>query len=146
MEEEPHLECRAQKRFENRLRAAFEEEPLEDGMYHPAEEIIANALSGTENPMVLAWLKAFSLDSSHASLAASVLRCLGRLKHPGTARWRVGLVRDSLVAKDVEIRDAAVQAAELWGDRGIRTILLAHSEPEPWLRDYVRDVAEEIGE
>ena len=115
-------------------------------MYHPAEEIIANALSGTGNTMVLVWLKTFSLDSSHASLAASALRCLGRLKRPGTERWRVGLVRDGLVAKDVEIRDAAVQAAELWGDRGIRTILLAHSEPEPWLRDYVRDVAEEIGE
>ena len=145
MEVEPPLDYRAQKRLEDRLRAAFEEEPLEDGIYHPAEEILANALSGTENPMVLAWIKTFSLDSSHASLAASVLRCLGRLKNPGTERWRVGLVRDGLVVKDVEIRDAAVQAAELWGDRGIRTILLAHAEPETWLRDYVRDVAEEIG-
>ena len=115
-------------------------------MHHPAEEIIADTLRGTENSNVLTWLKAFSLDSTRASLAASVLRCLGRQNHPGTERWRVGLVRDGLVAKDVDIRDAAVQAAELWGDRGMRTILLAHFEPEPWLRDYVRDVAEELGE
>lgn len=115
-------------------------------MHHPAEGIIADALTGTENSDVLTWLKAFSLDSRRASLAASVLRCLGRQEHPGTERWRAGLVRDGLVASDVEIRDAAVQAAELWGDRGIRTMLLAHSEPEPWLRDYARDVAGGLGE
>ena len=134
------------KRLEDELRFAFEEDPLEDGIHHPAEEIIADALRGTENSNVLTWLKAFSLDSTRASLAASVFRCLGRQNRPGTERWRVGLVRDGLVAEDVDIRDAAVQAAELWGDRGMRTILLAHSEPEPWLRDYVRDVAEEFGE
>lgn len=115
-------------------------------MHHPAERIIADALTGTENSDVLTWLKAFSLDSTRTSLAASVLCCLGRQEHPGTERWRAGLVRDGLVARDVEIRDAAVQAAELWGDRGIQTILLAHSEPEPWLRDYVRDVAGGLGE
>ena len=133
------------KRLEDKLRAAFEEEPLEDGIHHPAEEIIADALRGTEKSKVLIWLKAFSLDSARASLAASVLRCLGRQEHPGTERWRAGLVRDGLVASYVENRDAAVQAAELWGDRGIRTILLAHSEPEPWLREYVTEVAEGIG-
>ena len=133
-------------RLKDKLRAAFEEEPLEDGIHHPAEEIIADALKGVEDSKVLTWLKSFSLDSTRASVAASVLRCLGRQKHPGTERWRVGLLRDGLVAKDVEIRDAAVQAAELWGDRGIRTILLAHSEPEPWLREYIRDFTEGRGE
>ena len=146
MEKEFPLECGAQKRLEDKLRAAFEEDPLEDGMNHPAEKIIADALRGVENSKVLTWLKAFSLDSSRASLAPSALRCLGRQKHPGTKRWRVGLVRDGLVAKDVDIRDAATQAAELWGDRGIRTILLAHSEPESWLREYVREVAGGLGE
>lgn len=146
MDDESPMECREQKRLEDKLRAAFDDVPLEDGMHHPAEGIIADALTGTENSDVLTWLKAFSLDSRHASLAASVLCCLGRQEHPGTERWRAGLVRDGLVARDVEIRDAAVQAAELWGDRGIRTILLAHSEPEPWLRDYVRDVADDLGE
>ena len=128
------------------MRAAFEEGPLEDGIQHPAEEVIADALRGAENSKAHTLLKAFSLDPTRASLAALVLRCLGRQKHPGTQRWRVGLIRDGLVAKDVEIRDAAVQAAELWGDRGVRKILLAHSEPEPWLRDYVRDIAENLGE
>lgn len=139
------MECREQKRLEDKLRAAFDNVPLEDGMHHPAEGIIADALTGTENSDVLTWLKAFSLDSTRASLAASVLRCLGRQEHPGTERWRAGLVRDGLVARDVEIRDAAVQAAESWGDRGIRTILLAHSEPEPWLAQYVTEVAGRVG-
>ena len=115
-------------------------------MNHPAEEIIADALRGAENSEVFTWLKVFSLDSSRASLATSVLRCLGRHKHPGTEHWRAGLVRDGLAAIDVKIRDAAVQTAELWGDRGIRTVLMAHSEPELWLHDYVRDVARDIEE
>ena len=134
------------KRLEDKLCAAFDEVPLEDGMNHPAEVIIADALRGTENSKVLSWLKAFSLDSTRTGTAASVLQCLGRQDHPGTERWRVGLVRDGLAARDVEIRDATVQAAELWGDRGMQTILSAHSEPEPWLRDYVRDVAGDFGE
>ncbi len=146
MENESPLECRVQKRLEDKLRAAFEEDPLEDGMHHPAEKIIADALRGTDDSKVLTWLKAFSLDSARASIAASVLQCLGRQDHPGTERWRVGLVRDGLAARDVEIRDAAVQAAELWGDRGMLTVLSAHTEPEPWLRDYVRDVAGDLGE
>lgn len=45
MENESPLECRVQKRLEDKLRAAFEEDPLEDGMHHPAEKIIADALS-----------------------------------------------------------------------------------------------------
>ena len=145
MDDESPMECREQKRLEDKLRAAFDDVPLEDGMHHPAEGIIADALTGTENSDVFTWLKAFSLDSRRASLAASVLRCLGRQEHPGTERWRAGLVRDGLVARDVEIRDAAVPPAELWGDREMRTILLAHTEPEFWLRDYVKDVAGGLG-
>ena len=140
------LEIRETKRLADKLRAAFEEEPFENGMHHPAVETVTDALMGTEKPKVLTGLEEFSLDSSRASLAASVLRCLGRQKHPGTESWRAGLVRDGLVARDVFIRDAAVQAAELWGNRGIRTIRLAHSESEPWLRDYVRDVVASLGE
>ena len=55
-------------------------------------------------------------------------------------------MRDALALDDVEIRDAAVQAAELWGDREILLVLKSHSEPESWLRDYIFDVIDDLGE
>lgn len=115
-------------------------------MHHKAEDIIGQALRSGENPRILEWLRAFSLDDSQPCFAASVLRCLGRQEHLGTSLWRSELVRDTLVLDDVEIRDAAVQAAELWGDREILPVLKSHSEPEPWLRDYIFDIIDDLGE
>ena len=140
------VESREQEQLAARLRAAFDAEPLEDGMDHPAGQIIDKALRSREDQQVLEWLKAHSLDAAHPSFAASVLRCLGRQTHPGTSSWRAGLVRDGLAMDDVEIRDAAVQAAELWGDLGLLDVLESHSEPVPWLRDYISGVIEDLGE
>ena len=134
----------AQTRLGTKLRAAFDTESLEDGMYHPAEQVIEEALKSGEDQHVLEPLRALSLDTAKPSFAASVLRCLGRQKSPGTDSWRTGLVRDGLAVDDVQIRDAAVQAAEWWGDRGIRDVLKAHSEPVAWLRDYIRDVIDDL--
>ena len=140
------VEDREQTRLAVELRATFEADPLEDGMNHPAEQIISKALRSTEDKRVLDWLRAFSLDAAHPSFAASVLRCLGRQVNPGTGSWRARLVRDGLTMDDVEIRDAAVQAAELWGDPDMQNVLESHSEPEPWLRNYIRDVIDDLDE
>ena len=133
-------------RLANRLHAAFEAEPLEDGMHHPAEEIIATTLQLEEEQRVLAWLRAFSLDFTDPSFAASVLHCLGRQANIGDRSWRTELIRDGLAADDVEVRDATVQAAEMWSDRSIVTVLKSHSEPVPWLRDYIREVIADLGD
>lgn len=132
------------ERLLHALRAAFDAEPLEDGMDHPAEEIIGQALKSREDVRVLDWLMEFSLDVAHPNFAASVLRCLGRQVYPGTESWRTNLVSSALDIDYAEIRDAAVQAAELWGGKGIRNVLEAHKEPLPWLRDYVRGVAADL--
>ncbi len=42
------------------------------------------------------------------------------------------------------MRDAAVQAAESWGG-DLADILRTHHEPEPWLREYIRDVISDLG-
>ena len=138
-------EERKQARLANKLHVAFETEPLEDGMHHQAEDIIEQALQSGEDVRILEWLRAFSLDDTQPSFAASVLRCLGRQEHLGTSSWRSELVRDALALDDVEIRDAAVQAAELWGDSDIQPVLKSHSEPESWLRDYICDVIDDLG-
>lgn len=140
------VEDQRQQQLATWLWAAFGSEPLEDGMDHPAEEIIEQALHSNESQCVLEALRALSLDVAHPSFAASVLRCLGRQQNPGTDTWRTDLVRDGLAVDDVEIRDAAVYAAEWWGGREMRNVLQSHSEPKPWLRDYIRDVIEDLGE
>ncbi len=137
---------RAQERLTAKLQASFEDSPLEDGMGHPAEEIIAEELRSTKDQQVPDWLKVLSTDASRPSFAASVLRCLGRQDRVGTTSWRVELVRDGLASDNVEIRDAAVQAAESWGDSDSLDVLRAHSEPEPWLQQYIRDVIEDLTE
>lgn len=140
------LEYSKQALLANKLHAAFETQPLEDGMHHKAEDIIEQALQSGEDQRILEWLRDFSLDTAQPVCAASVLRCLGRQEHLGTRSWRSELVHDALALDDVEIRDAAIQAAELWGDSDILPVLKSHSEPEPWLRDYISDVIGDLGE
>ena len=135
-----------QAQLANKLHIAFETEPLEDGMHHQAEDIIEQALQSGEDERILEWLRDFSLDTAQPVFASSVLRCLGRQEHLGTSSWRSELVRDALALDDVEIRDAAVQAAELWGDSDILPVLKSHSDPESWLRDYISDVIDDLGE
>lgn len=140
------VENREQSRLTTRLRASFEADPLEDGMDHPAEEIIGEALRSKEDQHALEWLRGLSLDAAHPSFAASVLHCLGRQTHPGTSSWRADLVRDGLAVDNLEIRDAAVQAAESWGGSGLLDILGSHSESVPWLRNYIQEVIEDLEE
>ena len=140
------VEDRERERLANRLWTAFAADPLEDGMSHPAEEIIGEALRSTEDNPVLDWFRTFSLDAERPGFAASVLRCLGRQTPPGTDSWRTELVRDGLAVDDVEIRDAAVQAAESWGDRSLADVMKAHREAEPWLREYIEDVISDLRE
>ncbi len=140
------VEGREQKLLAAKLWTSFEADTLEDGMEHPAEQIIGKALRSEEELRVLEWFRAFALDAERPSFAASVLRCLGRQMHPGTDSWRVELVRDALAMDDVEIRDAAAQAAESWGGRDLIEVLTSHREPEPWLRDYIRDIIDDLRE
>ncbi len=61
-------ECK-QARLANKLYAAFEAESLEDGMHHKAEDIIGQAFQSGEDPRILEWLRAFSLEAVLKPLA-----------------------------------------------------------------------------
>ena len=134
------------ERLAYRLRSAFGIEPFENGMDHPADQIIENALRSSGSQRILDWLGAFSLDTECPNFASSVLRCLGRQIHIGTAAWRAELVRNALATDDIEIRDAAVQAAESWGGLEVVNVLMLHSEPESWLQEYILEVIDDLQE
>lgn len=132
--------------FRFKLLASFESEPLEDGMDHPAEEIIFDALRSTEQEIYLDWLREFTLDNTNPGLADSVLVCLARQSSPGTPSWRVNLIEEALHSTDVRVRDAAVEASESWADPDVTDVLKKSYEIEPveWLRDYMQTVVDYI--
>ena len=136
---------RGRQRFRDRLHASLEAEPLEDGMDHPAESAIAAALDSEDSDTVLRWIRSTCLDTSSPAFAAAVFVCVARQPEVGTARWREELVRCGLAVDDVEVRDAAMQAAEYWADPGLLHVLSAHSEPIGWLDEYRRGLIDDLG-
>lgn len=138
-------EERGRRRLRDRLAAAFESEPIEDGMDHPAERVIAAAVDSGDPDVALRWIQSICLDSTRPAFAAGVFQCVARQPGVGIAAWREELVRGGLAADDVEVRDAAMQAAEHWRDPGLRPILAAHSEPVAWLDDFRRGVMDDLG-
>ena len=133
-----------QDRLDSMLTAAYEIEPVEDGMSHPAERILEDALSVDESS-VLSLVHGLCTNETRSVFAAYTLRCLGRLTSPGSSEWRASVVADALASVDVELRDAAIQATESWGDRNLVQVLRSHEDAEPWLREYVKDVVEYLG-
>ena len=103
------------------------------------------ALAAEKPDVALRWIRSIYLDTTRPTFAAGVLLCVARLPGVGNAGWRARLVRGALAADDVEVRDAAKQAAEHWGDPGLRRTLSAHSEPVGWLDEYRRGVMEDLG-
>ena len=136
---------RHQDRLDTMLSAAFEVEPVEDGIAHPAEHILEDALHTAGQRSVLSRVGALCTNPTRPSFAASSLRCLGRLQSPGSSVWRAGVVRAALASPAAELRDAAVQAAESWGDPQLVQVLRSHRETEPWLSRYLREVIEDLG-
>ena len=91
------------------------------------------------------WLREWALDPAEPTFAASILRCLAR-QRPGTSRWRADLITSALALESVEIRGAAVQAAESWRDREVVAVLRRHDESVGWLGEYITDVLEDLAE
>ena len=132
------------EKLEKRLHVAFEAVPVENGINHPGQIIIEEALQSTDEQYVLDWLKLFSLDTLHPHFATSVLKCLGRQEQPGTVSWRVAIIREALSADAVDIRDAAIQAAESWGGMEMLNILQQHNDSVPWIQKYVQKVIKDL--
>ena len=133
--------------FARRLISSLEAEPLEDGVSHAADGLIEAALCDVSTEIasrIYETLRELTLDPEHPAFAADVLRCVGRQELPGTSSWRAELISVALKSSHVELRDAAAQAAGMWGDAGLGPVLRSHSEPVPWLRSYIEDVIADL--
>ena len=134
-----------QSALRHELQADFVAEPVEGGMDHEAENTLARALAGDHQDDALEWIREFCTDAKRPAFAASVLNCLGNLEFPGSAEWRETLVRDALATGNTQVKDAAVQAVEKWGESALVDVLRTHQENVPWLHEYILGVIDDLG-
>lgn len=126
-----------------RIRAALEAEPVEDGYTHPAETDLAE-MARNGGQVARDWLSgALAEGGWPRSLAAGLLRLLGRHRI-FTGAWRLRVIQLALASSDIELRDAGVQAVESWGDPETVEMLRAHREPCGWLADYIERVIRDL--
>ena len=131
------------RQIEKQIRTALEADPIEDGYSHPAEASLEKVIRDSSHHAG-DWL--IDILSSHrwnASLRAGLLRLLSRQK-PLTKEWRLRVIQVCLSSPNLELRDAAVQAAESWEDAGAVQLLQEHREPCTWLADYISRVTRDL--
>ncbi|MCI0561311.1 MAG: hypothetical protein MN733_22725 [Nitrososphaera sp.] len=129
--------------IENQIRAALEADPIEDGYSHPAEALLEKAIRDSGRHAG-DWLSGMlSSDRWSASFRAGLLRLLSR-QTPLTEEWRLRVIQLGLSSPNIELRDAAVQAAESWEGAGVMQILQGHREPCTWLADYISRVIQDL--
>ncbi|MGH9802359.1 MAG: hypothetical protein ACRD82_18500, partial [Blastocatellia bacterium] len=84
-----------------------------------------------------------SSPAKSSGFKAGLLRLLSRQK-PFTEAWRLQVIQSGLSSSSIELRDAAVQAAESWEDVSAARLLRAHNEPCAWLADYSSRVIRDL--
>jgi hypothetical protein len=139
---------RKQNEFVSALLSSFEQEPIEDGSPHVAEQLIGEALRRYKT-LGSAWVQtAYLRNIKRPVFAASILRCIGRLSRNLTAPWDIAIVVSGLWHPDAPVREAAVRVLEVWGGRDALEILEVAGEKEvvPWLKNYMRQLLTELSE
>jgi hypothetical protein len=117
----------------------LETEPVDDGMEHGAEDVVADLVSEFEweEDRLLSTMRQLESDAAFPDL----VRILGRLELSNRAlKWQIPLIAGLLHSSDVAVRDAALQAVDNWGKSEFRSVLEGYEEPELWLRQYRDDL------
>jgi hypothetical protein len=127
------------------LQMLIELEPIEDGVSHPIEQRLKDELRNNPGGAPEVIQRLFDEWSERPSFAAVLLRGLGRCDSSIVGEWGLRLASDALIHWDVEVRDAAVSALELWGGDVARQALQGRVEQEPvsWLARYMKQVVKE---
>lgn len=123
------------------LYLAFQEEPVLDGVDHAGEGILQDYIEG--NGLKAKDILLRLIATSPAPTTADMLRLLSRLE-PFDVAWRVSAVQTALSSSSVEMRDAAIQAIENWEDSELVDLLKHHEEQDEFLRQYAKQVIEDL--
>ncbi len=135
-----------QEQFSMTILRLLEAEPIDDGYSHPAEEVMENTLK-SDKTLAPAWIQAIYLENfKRPSIAAGILRCVGRLKNDLVEPWGRNIARRGLSHSGIEVREAAIRALETWGGRESVETLKAYVDDEPvlWLKNYLAQVITDL--
>ncbi len=135
-----------QEQFNRTILRLLELEPIEDGYSHPAERIIEDALKRYKQA-ALTWIQSIYLKNiKRPAIAAGILRCIGSLKRTLAEPWGNVMAINGLSHPDMEVREAAVRALEMWGGRESLEILKIYIDIEqiPWLKSYIKQVIDDL--
>ncbi|MBI4601335.1 MAG: hypothetical protein HY721_05160 [Planctomycetes bacterium] len=127
----------------DRLLEVLSGDPLEDGVSHPADGILQDLILEKADAVAI-WMGALLRRGRDASLVAAMIKCLGRLDPCKVPEWGVPYLEEALRRADIEVRDAAVQALELWATPASFATLRRHRDPVPWLQEYVQRLLREV--
>lgn len=126
----------------DRLMSLFEGEPLESGVEHAAESVLAHLVRTA--PTIAMDVATRILADSEELVAPQLIRCVGRLVSARAEAVFMPMVKDALKSSEISMRDAAVRALEGWGTPGAVHALAGYEEPVPWLRDYAVRVLRDL--
>lgn len=127
---------RACERALARVLAALERTPVEDGIDHEAEGLLGAFVAAFGDHPIEATIAAGD------ALGADLIRITSR--RPASAAFRRKVVALGLTSDAMEMQDAAIQAAENWGDPALAPLLAARSFTPGWLDDYRAEVCAEL--
>lgn len=129
------------RQFRDDLLNVFEEFPIEDGINHPADDIIEQFLCNDNQTFRKALVRSYNeFKDSRPAISAAFLRCTARVDFAKIGDIGLSLAQDALDHNNIEIRDAAVRALENWGGKEAINILRKHNDTESWLRRYIDQV------
>jgi hypothetical protein len=131
--------------FRRTVLALVYDEPIEDGVRHPAEDVIDSAYASSPSECFRA-LSLFLNEhyASRSSISATLLRCIGRMAFEKTQNWGLEIAKKALHREDAEIRDSGIRALENWGNDRCVEILRSHCDSEPWLDEYAKQVVADL--
>ena len=126
-----------------KIRFALWKEPVVDCTFHPAEKLIEDALA-TYDLFAAIQLSIWIADPAEGpGFRADLLRLVSH-QSDFPRKLREKIVEICIESPELEIRDAATQAAENWGDTYFIAILANHKEPCDWLADYITRVTKDL--
>jgi len=115
--------------------------PFENGMDHPAERSLTDFIERFGGEAFIALTQEWQNDAP--GQFATLLRLAGRLA--GIDHYtRRTLVTRGLSSSDSDIRDAAIQCVEVSQATELISDLLAHDEPDPFIREYRDGVIDDL--
>lgn len=129
------------RRFRDDLVHVFEEFPIEDGITHPADDIIEQAFRDDNHTCRDSLVRGFyEFKDLRPAISAAFLRCTARVDFAEIGVIGLSLAQDALDHNNIEIREAAVRMLENWGGNQAIHILRQHNDTIAWISRYIDQV------